>query len=284
MKNFYAPKPFSDDPLDRVNAAKAIKNMIFIKENFIDLNPLMFAEATISKDYCDKTHLSTAYGTNIFYVIDGSCMFSLNGTECVVKKGDFFITPKGSYAMLYLLDDSEMHHSWISFDGTLAFDFSQFPSVFTLPQHIVDRLHTPDEKTRNLGSRLTSDLFLIHGYMKEQTIENPSYVQKVIDYISVSYMDKISVADIAATVNLDRYYLSKLFKAEMNMSIQDYLVQFRIVKSQLYLKHNFTVTDAARLCGFNDRSNFTKAFTREIGISPAQWVKLMKKDPLNGPQ
>ena len=59
------------------------------------------------------------------------------------------------------------------------------------------------------------------------------------------------------------------------MSIQDYILQFRLAKAKRYLKHNFTVTDTAHLCGFNDRANFTKIFTREIGCSPTEWVKIL---------
>jgi len=91
MRKFCTPKPISDDPLARSNAAKAIKNMIFIKEDFVDLNPLMFAEATLSRELCEETILTTSYGTNLFYVLDGSCVFSLNGAKQIVKKGDFFI-------------------------------------------------------------------------------------------------------------------------------------------------------------------------------------------------
>lgn len=284
MKNIYATKPIQDDPAQRAIAEAAIEFQIYIKHDFTDLNPVYYGEATISREYFSITYLRTVHCTNLFFVIDGTCTLYLNGAEMTVNKGDFFVVPLGADARLIPIEQYSMTHRWIGFGGARSFDFFNFPPVFTLPPQIMDRLYDPAQKTRNLGSRLTSDLFLIHSYLKEECSKDLGYVQQVINYVSTEYMNKISVTELAKSFNLDRYYLSKLFKSKMNMSIQDYILQFRIAKAKRYLKHNFTVTDAARLCGFCNRVNLSKAFTREIGCSPTQWVKYLSASDANGPE
>ena len=284
MRNFQHGKPIELDKDGNLVPVPAVHCQVFIKNEFSDLSPVYYGEAVVSRDYFEVNHLRTVSCINLFYVEDGTCYLELDDKEYIVKQGDFFVVPMGANAQLVPMGEHTMTHRWIGFTGALSSDFVAFPTVFTLPPQLTERLYSSETATRNLASRLVSDLYLIHSYMKESISEKPNYVQKVIDYISTSYMKKISIVQIAAELNLDRYYLTKLFKSKMHMSIQDYIVSFRVAKGKRYLKHNYSVTDAARLSGFCNRSNFSKAFNRELGVSPSQWVKLTKKDVWNRPK
>lgn len=289
MRKNYSGKPISDMELARDRTSLALNDYnIFLKQDLTDLNPVSVGQCRRSNNSWDsqRNNIHTTDCTNLYYILDGSGTLFLNDECYAVKAGDFFVVPLGARATLTTPMSSAQHipHRWIGFIGTLSHDFECFPIPFTLPPEVVAQLCDPAKEIRNLESRLTADLFLIHSYMKEPQEHKPDYVQKIVNLVNASYMEKLSVTQMAKDFGLDRCHLSRLFKTKMNMSIQDYILQFRLAKAKRYLKHNFSVTDTAHLCGFNDRANFTKLFTREIGCSPTEWVDILDWESWNRPR
>ena len=84
-------------------------------------------------------------------------------------------------------------------------------------------------------------------------------------------MYPLRVEDIAKDLNLDRHYLARIFKEKTGKTISEYIISVRMDEAKNYLKQDFSVEETARLCGYEDVSNFSKLFKREVGISPAYW-------------
>ena len=84
-------------------------------------------------------------------------------------------------------------------------------------------------------------------------------------------MNEIRVEQIAENLNLDRRYLSRLFKQKMGQTIQEYLIIVRMDEAKRYLAEGRSVSETATLCGYTDTCNFSKMFKRVCGISPANW-------------
>lgn len=282
MRNNYAGKAISPQELARDrNYTPNIYNL-FIKQDLSDICPVSAGASHPTDDVQRSIH--TADCTHLYYIIGGQGTLFLNDTATRVKAGDFFIVPLGAKASLRPSPGAVLPHRWIGFTGLLTHDFERFPRPFTLPQDVVERLCDPQKEGRNLGSRLAADLFLIHSIMTEPEELEPDYVQKVVNWVNTSYMEKISVTEMAKTLGLDRCHLSRLFKQKMNMSIQDYILSYRLAKAKRYLKHNYSITDTAQLCGFSDRTTFSKLFTREIGCSPTEWIKIIDWEGWNRPR
>jgi len=96
-------------------------------------------------------------------------------------------------------------------------------------------------------------------------------VRRVKNYIQAMYMQQVRVERIAQIMNLDRRYLSRLFKEKTGESIQEYLISVRMEAAQKHLKNGASVAEAAQLCGYDDVCNFSKMFKRLMGVSPGQW-------------
>lgn len=97
------------------------------------------------------------------------------------------------------------------------------------------------------------------------------YLQQAIEYIENSYSQKISILDIAHAVGLDRTYLSGLFKAELGVSLQTFLVQYRMKRALELLHHSqLSISDISRSVGYTDPFLFSKMFKKTIGHSPKQ--------------
>lgn len=252
------------------------KNYQFLlKQNFQDLNPLTIGEAECPPGR--RTTLDMRTSSVLHYVRKGCGTLHTGGKVYDVKAGDFFFVPIGEIASCISDPDDPWEYQWISFTGVLSHDFTQLPSVFTLPQDIVDRLYDLRKPEDNIGFRVASDLFLLHSKLIKPQTTPRDYVQQIIDYVRTSYMHKLSIEKLAKELGVDRCHLSRLFKAKMNISIQDYILRIRLAESKRYLKYGYSIKETAMLCGFNDPPNYTRLFVREEGITPSVWKKTYVK-------
>jgi AraC-like DNA-binding protein len=89
-------------------------------------------------------------------------------------------------------------------------------------------------------------------------------------------MENISVELIAQQMNLDRRYLTRLFKAKTGKTMQEYLIEVRLKQACEYLRQGFSVNHTASLCGYEDVSNFSRMFKKRYGLSPQHWQNKAK--------
>ena len=87
-------------------------------------------------------------------------------------------------------------------------------------------------------------------------------------------MHNITVEGIADEMNLNRRYLSRIFKKETGKTIQEYLIDIRLDEAKTLLSEGNSVSNAARLSGYVDECNFSKMFKKKVGISPGKWREI----------
>lgn len=92
--------------------------------------------------------------------------------------------------------------------------------------------------------------------------------------MSVEYVNDITVQQVAEKVNLDRSYFSTLFKAEMGISPQKYLMNLRLEKAaELLTIYGESSTMAGISVGYPDLYHFSKIFKQHFGYSPREYRK-----------
>jgi two-component system response regulator YesN len=99
------------------------------------------------------------------------------------------------------------------------------------------------------------------------------HMSRAIEYIFSHYMQDISLGTVASAVYVSEYYLSHLFRKEMNQTFSDYVAKVRIEKAKEFLREdlNAQVQEIADKTGFNDPNYFAKIFKRLTGISPREY-------------
>ena len=87
-------------------------------------------------------------------------------------------------------------------------------------------------------------------------------------------MSKITLDDIANATNVNIYYLCKIFKRNLGVTIGNYITTQRLSAAKHMLTEtNMKIAKISDTCHFSDNSTFTKTFSREFGITPTEYRK-----------
>ncbi|MDR7810578.1 helix-turn-helix transcriptional regulator [Lacrimispora sp.] len=113
------------------------------------------------------------------------------------------------------------------------------------------------------------------AFLGKESVEQKQYfsskVTDIIAYIHHNIDSQLSIGDIAAHFYLSTSYLCRLFKKSTGTTINSYIISRRIELAQKLLSGGYSVNEVYSMCGFNDYSNFFKAFTKKVGISPKKY-------------
>ena len=85
-------------------------------------------------------------------------------------------------------------------------------------------------------------------------------------------MNKISLEEIAESVQFSVSYISRIFKNEMGCSITTFINKVRVDNAKLLLlNQNIPLVEVAYLCGFEDQTYFSKVFKKVTDVSPGRF-------------
>ena len=238
--------------------------------NFSDLNPLL-----LGYEYCLP---GKSFGpwrrsyTIIHYVVSGKGSLVKDGILYPVTAGQAFILRPGETSTYKADEKDPWVYHWVAFDGRLSEKFKELDHVFSLSSKITQEMLECDGMDL-LEYRITELLFKLYIELFGGKAKRHHYISRVEGHIKAAYMYPLRVEDIAKDLNLDRHYLARIFKEKTGKTISEYIISVRMDEAKNYLKQDFSVEETARLCGYEDVSNFSKLFKREVGISPAYWKK-----------
>ena len=104
------------------------------------------------------------------------------------------------------------------------------------------------------------------------------YLSRALDYMMINYTDDITLKKVSDAIFISSFYLSHLFRREMNTTFSDYLCKIRIEKAKGFLKNEKDprIQEIAVKTGFNDPNYFTKTFKKIVGLAPSEYRKFFK--------
>lgn len=98
-------------------------------------------------------------------------------------------------------------------------------------------------------------------------------INQIVTYINNHFHEDLSLEFLADQFYMSKYYLSHQFKLFTGLSLYQFIMKKRLTIARNMLICGKTVTEAYTECGFNDYSNFLKAFKREFGEKPSDFIK-----------
>ena len=95
------------------------------------------------------------------------------------------------------------------------------------------------------------------------------YVGRCRDYIQKHYREKIYLEDIAEELELSPSYLSRLFKKETGICVQDAINEERVHRTtNLLLYSDYTLAEISNYVGFPNQSYMGKIFKKYKNMTP----------------
>ncbi|MBL3706107.1 helix-turn-helix domain-containing protein [Sulfitobacter sp. BDSS02] len=98
-------------------------------------------------------------------------------------------------------------------------------------------------------------------------------VRTVLDMIFQGWDSSLSLADFAVATNSSRYQILRRFSYEVGTTPHAYLTQHRIKRAKEMIVAGSPLAETALACGFSDQSHLTRAFSRQLGLTPGCFVR-----------
>lgn len=106
--------------------------------------------------------------------------------------------------------------------------------------------------------------------MKEQIMA----VQRMQDYIEEHLEQEVTLSTLSKTSLFSPWHSYRLFREYLGFTPAEYIRRLRLSHSAMRLKkEKCSVSDVAYDCGFNSLDGYTRAFFKEFGCNPGEYVK-----------
>lgn len=99
-------------------------------------------------------------------------------------------------------------------------------------------------------------------------------IQKVLAHLHLNWSQEISLSYLARLASLSEAYLSKRFKAEVGMTISQFVAQLRCSEAARLLKTtSSSISQISSYVGYLDNNYFVKVFKNQYGMTPSEYRK-----------
>jgi len=114
-----------------------------------------------------------------------------------------------------------------------------------------------------------------------QALARPAARQAKIarDYLDAHAARPVSSAELERQTGLDRYALSRHFRALYATSPHRYLLMRRLARARALIGAGAPLADIAAATGFADQAHFSRHFKQAYGLPPGRWAALTAKQP-----
>lgn len=115
-------------------------------------------------------------------------------------------------------------------------------------------------------------------FMIERKPASSGPIVKAKRLVEERFQERVSLAEVAAAVNVSATYFSRIFRQATGMTFVDYVARYRIEKAKNLLQNpHLRISEVAFEVGFQSLSQFNRSFRRIEGQSPKQYRAAMAK-------
>lgn len=237
----------------------------------------------------------------------GDVSIEINGMVSPLNKNDiFFISPNNKYK-LNGSDDAIVNVISLNFSNPSAVTQDFIPqsiirtlvngncthfAVISPEEHSYDTLSNcmaivtkaENEKSDYFQLQVYAKMYemfyelFANGYIRiiDAEIKSKKYraLMRVTNYVDEHYTEGVSLEEVANATGISRYYVSHLFKELMGTTFVGYVNELRLNRAAMLLVTTENpIIEIASLSGFNNLSNFNRAFKLHFGKTPSAYRK-----------
>ncbi|SCC38596.1 AraC-like ligand binding domain-containing protein [Fictibacillus enclensis] len=135
-------------------------------------------------------------------------------------------------------------------------------------------------KEGEVTTLLVQLLFKIYELSKLRIVKIPSvksekhmHVDRIIRWVEDNREKNIKLDDIAKSLSISKYYMSRIFKCVTGFTIMEYLMSCRIKRAKYLLEMHpeMSILEVALESGFENSSHFSRFFRKQVKITPTAY-------------
>ncbi|MDR2661546.1 MAG: AraC family transcriptional regulator [Treponema sp.] len=261
------------------------------KDNLIHIDNLDIwdNESDIGPGVDFRSHVHAEY--EIIYTFHGEAEFYLEGYKYPFLAESLFLTPPHSFHGWKPLSFRLYHRVSILFMPEL-FDRTEqalFLKLFTTGSRFF-----PNTSSRNINFYITalldcknmrgplqkvalksrlvsllSEVTLLHSQYTKEPASGEKRILEVLKYLGEHLRDELSLEDIARRFSISKNYLNFLFRQTTGTTVNHYIRAKRLGLARQEILKGSDAQEAAYNTGFNDYSNFYRAYKALYGSTPS---------------
>lgn len=246
--------------------------------------------------------LHTHDSYEIIYFIDGAVNYQIEDKIYYAIPGDLLLIPSQKFHRIFTLSD-KYERFVINIDRKLNSLFAFDVDFFNLFAKTQKSNSCIIQKEKVISNNIDKDLYNILDLCKEKTKKNnvriccklilfllnidemfitPEYenikksneiISSIFSFIDDNLHKKFSLDDLSNHLFLSKFYLCRLFKKETGISIVSYIQKKRILEAHSQIICGTPAITASVNVGFNNYSNFYKAYKKILGYKPSDLNK-----------
>lgn len=261
---------------------------VFAKTNLIHLQEI--GELQAQKPHISRREHLASY--LFFMVLDGSGMLEYDGIPRSLSTGDcVFLDCQKSYfhrssenlwtlkwAHFYGPNMNGIYEKYAERGGRPCFRPHSLKPYVQLHGELYDiassSSHIRDMRIyEKLASLLT--LLMEESWNPESgacSTARKQNLQSIKDYLDLHYQEKITLDSLSEQFFINKFYLTRIFKEQFGLSVNNYLLQVRITHAKQLLRFtDLPIEKISQECGMNDANYFSRTFKKVEGMPPGEF-------------
>lgn len=270
-----------------------------ISEKYFTIAHLYFEEKAMD------IHIHDCY--EIYYSVSGGKQFLIDNMHYNISPGDIFFINQYESHHITQKDDAKHERIVVSihpeFLKQLSTKNTPLDTCFSYRQKDFSHRISLDKEQQNRFLYFIHKLLSISGYGEDVveravfaelmvflnsifnaklqvandesidfTYQYDEQVKQILDYINHNIAKTITLDQLSSHFYLSKSYICRIFRKVTGTTINKYITARRISIAKALLSEGVLVNEVCGRCGFKDYSNFLKAFTKAVGVSPKKYA------------
>lgn len=264
---------------------------------------LTCAYKTIEYAIDPSTALHNHDGHEILLILSGKVNLYTEFGGIVLQRGDLVCIPELAFHRMELQSLNEYDRILINVKESVIANASSDTTYLGTclkknPSNILNMAHLSEKeikimtyyakmlqdalKKKRYGDDLVADSFfkLIMVQLNSHFIENevishkeimPKLVMRTFQYIDDHLTEEINLSTLEKELHYNGTYISRYFKKITGITLQQYIIAKKITLSCKLLQEGQAPCDVCFITGFNNYSNYSRTFSKQIGKSPKKY-------------
>jgi len=250
-------------------------------------------------------HLHMHNYVEVIYFPDTELEYLIESKIYRLNPGDILFIPNGFFHRPYSIPENatygrivlSMSCEFLNSINHSGLDLSSCLKTISEDQHFLLPCFSPENKFIRLILQqmvlVSRDTFVGNSFLLEsfcaqivlymlhssQSVSLPDgrtsknrLIRTTLDYISEHICQPVTLESIAKSLFVSKYHLSHAFKKHMGVSIHQYIILKRVEIAKSLIRENKPMNIVCLESGFNNYSNFFKAFKSVTGVSPSDYA------------